>query len=167
MAHITLNWLPQQRPSYDNKGAHDTAVALMRKGISLNVRFSETLDGIHYAWIEAKNVAGFKVELNNQELLNELMNYVSSGVLIETSVDPLYKEESDKDFEEESSSEDFQTSMFKSLIEAGYRPQMVPLFRQLPEYISGSISMIKGKIFFRLRRTDEIMAFLKERDFLF
>lgn len=166
MSTFKLSWSAQQRPAYDNKGAHETVVALMRKGNSLNIRFAESQDGNSYAWIDARGVQGFKLELNNQALLSELMNYITYGVLSETSVDPLHKDGSELDFDDESSSEDFQTSMFKSLIEANYRPQMVPLFRELPEYISGSISLLKGRIVFRLRRTEEMMSYLKERGYL-
>lgn len=166
MSTFKLSWSAQQRPAYDNKGAHQTVIAHMRKSNSLNVRFAESQDGKPYAWIDARDLQGFKLELNNQALLDELMNYITYGVLNETSVDPLYKEESELDFEDESSSEDFQTSMFKSLIDAGYRPQMTPLFRELPEFLSGSLTMLKGKIFFRIRRTEELVSYLKERGYL-
>ena len=58
----------------------------------------------------------------------------------------------------------FQLSILKQLIESGKRVQFVPLFREVNNYISATSAFLRGKIFFRVERTDEILDYLREKE---
>jgi len=58
----------------------------------------------------------------------------------------------------------FQLSILKQLIESGKRVQFVPLFREVNNYISATSAFLRGKIFFRVERTDELLNYLREKE---
>ena len=58
--------------------------------------------------------------------------------------------------------EDFQLGILKAMIDAGKTIQYVPLFREHPESISTILPCFKGKIMFRIKRTDETLDYLRE-----
>ena len=49
---------------YDNVGAHAEIVKMMKRGDKLSVKFGTTKDLHPYAWVESKNVEGFKYLLD-------------------------------------------------------------------------------------------------------
>lgn len=48
---------------YDNVGAYKTLQALMNRGENLTIKFFKSKDNIPCAWIESRNIAGFKYEM--------------------------------------------------------------------------------------------------------
>lgn len=60
--------------------------------------------------------------------------------------------------------ESYNVAGFKQLIESGKRVQFVPLFREVNNYISATSAFLRGKIFFRVERTDEILDYLREKE---
>ena len=58
----------------------------------------------------------------------------------------------------------FQLSILKQLIESGKRVQFVPLFREVNNYISAASAFLRGKIFFRVERTEELLDYLREKE---
>ena len=105
-------------------------------------------------------MAGFKLILNQKEL-NWLMRYLKEGETEDFGTDPekveAYSEGKDNDF---------QMMMFKQLIESGKVFQFVPLFRSTNGYITALASYKKGKIMFRLNRTDELIEYLQEKELI-
>lgn len=51
-------------------------------------------------------------------------------------------------------------------IESGKRVQFVPLFREVNNYISATSAFLRGKIFFRVERTEELLSYLREKEAL-
>ena len=49
------------------------------------------------------------------------------------------------------------------MVEAGKTIQYVPLFREHPDYISAILPCFKGKIMFRIKRTEETLNYLREQ----
>lgn len=139
---------------YDNVGAHAEVENMMKRGEKLSVKFGTTKDLHPYAWIESKNVAGFKYLLDETRLTN-LINYLDKGDVAEYAGDPM-QSDTLKD------GEDYQLDMMKQFIEGGQRLQYTPQFREYRETISAIRSMFKGSVFFRIPRTKENLEYLRE-----
>lgn len=146
--------------SYDNEGAMQTVKAMMKRGEQLNVKFYTNKDNYPCAWIESKKIQGFCLILN-QEGLNWLRTYLETGEAEDFGFNPnsvtAYSEGEDKDF---------QLSIFKQLILAGKALQFVPTFREYGAKITASAFFRKGKIFFRLERTEELYDYLLEKELI-
>ena len=146
---------------YDNESAMNALKVMMRRGEQLTVKFYTNKDNFPCAWIESKRISGFQLILN-QEGLNWLRTYLQTGETEDFGFNPCnvtaFEEDEDKDF---------QLAIFRQL--AAYdekRLQFVPLFRERSEYFKGYASYLKGKIFFRLARTSELLDYLIERDLI-
>ena len=89
------------------------------------------------------------------------MKYLKEGETEDFGTKPenveAYKEDDDNDF---------QLQIFKQLIESGKVLQFVPTFRETNGYISATSSYMKGKIFFRLERTDSLVEYLQEKELI-
>jgi hypothetical protein len=57
---------------------------------------------------------------------------------------------------------DFQLMVLQALVNEGKTIQYIPLFRENPEYISAVLPCFKGKVMFRIKRTNEILDYLRE-----
>ena len=135
--------------SYDNEGAMQTVKAMMKRGEQLDVKFYTNKDNYPCAWIGSKKIQGFCLILN-QEGLSWLRTYLETG------------EAEDGEGEDN----DFQLSIFKQLILAGKALQFVPTFREYGAKITASAFFRKGKIFFRLERTEELYDYLLEKELI-
>ena len=142
---------------YDNEGAHKQVKLMMQKDEILSIKFYTTKDGYPCAWIESPRVAGFKYLLTSKAL-TWLFNYLIEGESEDFGVDPT-KMEANTEGEE-----DIQISIAKKLIELGKRIQFTPLFRERNSYISAIASFFKGKIYFKFKRTDELLDYLREHN---
>ena len=141
---------------YDNTGAQAEVEKMMKRGDKLSVKFGTTKDLHPYAWIESKNVAGFKYLLNRSRLIF-LVRYIDKGEIIEYAGDPMQS-----DMLEEG--QDFQLEMLKRFIEGGQKLQYTPLFREYNDKISAQKVMFKGTVFFRIPRTKENLDYLREKN---
>ena len=139
---------------YDNQGAYQTLQAMMNRKEQLTVKFYSGKDGYPCAWIESKRVAGFKYQLKS-ESFQGLMQYLTKGEAIDFDSNP-----SVTDTLEEGA--DFQLMVLQALVNEGKTIQYIPLFRENPEYISAVLPCFKGKVMFRIKRTNEILDYLRE-----
>lgn len=157
---LNINFEKQTVRAYDNMGAHNAAKLMMRKYENLTVQFKTSKDNFPYAWLESQSMVGFKLILNQKEL-TWLMGYLKEGKAEDFGTEPekveAYKEGEDSDL---------QMSIFKQLIESGKILQFVPMFRETNGYITAYASYKKGKIIFRLKRTDELVEYLTEKELI-
>ena len=145
--------------SYDNKGAMQTVKTMMRRGEQLIIRFYTNRENYPCAWIESKKIQGFCLILN-QKGLTWLHTYLQTGEMEDFGFNP-------NEFVTYAEDKDFQLSVLKQLIDNDEkRLQFAPLFREKSEYVSGYASYMKGKIFFRVPRTTELVDDLKERELI-
>ncbi|WP_075558622.1 hypothetical protein [Parabacteroides timonensis] len=160
MEALNINTENQFVRKYNNMGAHNAAKLMMRKYENLTVQFKTGKDNFPYAWLESKSMAGFKLNLNQKEL-TWLMGYLKEGKTEDFGTEPENVEayEKDKDY-------DLQLAMFKHLVEGGKVLQFVPLFRETNGYITAYASYKKGKIIFRLKRTDDLIEYLAEKELI-
>jgi hypothetical protein len=141
---------------YDNTGAQAEVEKMMKRGDKLSVKFGTTKDLHPYAWIESKNVAGFKYLLNRSRLIF-LVRYIDKGEIIEYAGDPMQSDTLKE-------GEDYQLYMLKQFIEGGQKLQYTPLFREYNDKISAQKAMFKGTVFFRVPRTKENLDYLREKN---
>lgn len=139
---------------YDNIGAQAEVEKMMKRGDKLSVKFGTTKDLHPYAWIESKNVAGFKYLLNRSRLIF-LVHYIDKGEIIEYAGDPMQSDTLKE-------GEDYQLYLMKQFIEGGQKLQYTPLFREYNDKISAQKAMFKGTVFFRIPRTKENLDYLRE-----
>lgn len=139
---------------YDNQGAYNTLQAMKIRKEQLTVKFYVNKNNTTCAWIESAHVAGFSYQLKT-ETFKSLMNYLFTGEVTDLDSNP-----NETDTLEENI--DFQFEVMKMLIEAGKTIQYVPLFRERPEYISAILPCLKGKVMFRIKRTEDTLSYLRE-----
>lgn len=139
---------------YDNEGAYQTLLAMMNGKEQLTVKFYSGKDGVPCAWIESKRVAGFKYQLKS-DTYQGLMNYLYNGEFVDFDSNPTATDTLDE-------GADFQLMVLQSLVSEGRTIQYVPLFRENPEYVSAVLPCFKGKVIFRIKRTNEILDYLRE-----
>ena len=139
---------------YDNQGAYNTLQAMMNRKEQLTVKFYGSKDNMPCAWIESVHVAGFKYQLKSASYQG-LLNYLFKGDVTDFDTNP-------KEADTLNENEDFQLEILKAMIDAGKTIQYVPLFREHPESISAILPCFKGKIMFRIKRTDETLDYLRE-----
>ena len=153
----TFNFnIPQESAikKYDNEGAYKTLQAMMNNKEQLAVKFYSSKNGIPCAWIESKRVAGFKYELKS-ETFQGLMDYLNDGNALDFDSNPTKTDTLDE-------GADFQLLVLQMFVESGKTLQYVPLFRENPQYLSAVLPCFKGKVMFRIKRSDEILDYLRE-----
>lgn len=140
---------------YDNQGAYNTLQEMMKRKEQLIVKFYGSKDNICCAWIESAHVAGFKYQLKSASYQG-LLDYLFNGDVTDFDTNP-------KEADTLNENEDFQFEILKAMIDAGKTIQYVPLFREHLESISAILPCFKGKIMFRIKRTDETLDYLREQ----
>ena len=136
---------------YDNQGAYNTLQEMMKRKEQLTVKFYGGKDNIPCAWIESAHVAGFKYQLKSASYQG-LLDYLFKGKEADFDTNPKVADTLNEN-------EDFQLGILKAMIDA---IQYVPLFREHPDYISAILPCFKGKIMFRIKRTEETLSYLRE-----
>ena len=139
---------------YDNQGAYNTLQAMMNRKEQLTVKFYGSKDNMPCAWIESVHVAGFKHQLKTEAFIG-LLNYLYNGEVADFDSNPNATDTLDENT-------DFQFSVLKMLIGAGKTIQYVPLFRERPQYISAILPCFKGKVMFRINRSEDTLDYLRE-----
>ena len=139
---------------YDNQGAYNTLQEMMKRKEQLIVKFYGSKDNTRCAWIESAHVAGFKYQLKSASYQG-LLNYLFYSDVTDFDTNPKEADTLDEN-------EDFQLEILKAMIDAGKTIQYVPLFREHPESISAILPCFKGKIMFRLKRTDLKLDYLRD-----
>ncbi|MBQ8421129.1 MAG: hypothetical protein IJX11_02585 [Bacteroidales bacterium] len=143
---------PNVKQAYDNTGAFETLLSIMNRNGNINVEFRLDKENFHYAWIETRGVAGFKYYLKN-ESFNGIVRYLTKGEV--TDFDP-----APEDYEVAKFTSDFY--IMKLFVDKGMMLQCTPLFRERPGYVSAFLPCKKGKITFRVKRTEQIVNYLRE-----
>ena len=139
---------------YDNEGAYQTLQTMMTRKEQLTVKFYSGKDGIPCAWVESKRVAGFKYQLKS-ETFQGLMHYLTKGEVSDFDSNPAATDTLGE-------GADFQLMVLQMLVNTGRTIQYVPLFRENPEYVSAVLPCFKGKVIFRIKRTNDMLDYLRE-----
>ena len=139
---------------YDNQGAYNTLLQMMKRNEQLTVKLYSGKDNVPCAWIESRSVAGFKYQLKSLSFQG-LLNYLFNGEVADFDSNPM-------EVDSVGENDDFQYKVMQMMIETGKTIQFVPLFRERFENISGYLPCFKGKIIFRIKRTDEVLNYLRE-----
>ena len=139
---------------YDNEGAYQTLQTMMTRKEQLTVKFYSGKDGIPCAWVESKRVAGFKYQLKS-ETFQGLMHYLTKGEVSDFDGNPAATDTLGE-------GADFQLMVLQMLVNTGRTIQYVPLFRENPEYVSAVLPCFKGKVIFRIKRTNDMLDYLRE-----
>lgn len=140
------------KQAYDNAGAYNTLLSMMNRGSRIDVQFKLDKDNYHYAWIESRGVAPFKYYLKN-ESFNGIFRYLSQGDVNDFDPDPM-------EYKVAKFTDEF--VIMKLFVDKGMMLQCTPLFREKLEYISAFLPSKKGKIIFRVKRTDYALNYLRE-----
>ncbi len=139
---------------YDNEGAYQTLLVMMKRKEQLAVKFYSGKDNIPCAWIESKRVQGFKYQLKS-ETFQGLMNYLTNGEVTDFDHNPAETDTLPEDA-------DFQRMVLEQFIESNMTIQFKPLFRERPLYISGLLPCYYGKVIFQMKRSDTLLDYLTE-----
>lgn len=142
--------------AYDNQGAYNTLLEMMNRHEQLTVKFYSSKDNAPCAWIESKRIAGFKYQLKTSSF-HGLLNYLFEGIVDDFDKNPT-------EFDTIQEGEDFQLKVMEMLITLGKTIQFVPTFRERTETISGILPCFKGKVMFRIKRTEEVLNYLRENN---
>lgn len=141
---------------YDNQGAYNQLMEMMKRGDKLSVKFYTGKKKNASAWIESSHVSGFRYDLKNVSF-NGIINYLLNGTVNDFDPNPM-----ETDVLEDN--QDFQIQIMKLFIENGWTLQYVPRFRERTQKITAFINLFKGNITFRIDRTNEIMDYLLEHE---
>lgn len=142
--------------TYDNAGAYNTLLEMMTRHEQLTVKFYSSKENVPCAWIESKRIAGFKYQLKTSSF-HCLLSYLSNGVVEDFDQNPT-------EFDTIQEGEDFQLKVMEMLISLGKTIQFVPTFRERTNYINGILPCFKGKIMFKIKRTDDVLNYLRENN---
>lgn len=85
---FTLPTLQEAHNQYDNIGAYNQLKAMMKAGQKLSVKFYTGKDHKPCAWIESKQVKGFRYELKEVSF-SGLINYLITGKTADFDASPM------------------------------------------------------------------------------
>lgn len=146
----------QSTANYDNEGAFNQLLSMMKRGERIDLKFFTSKDNHPSVWAESRTVAGFRYDVSS-ESYDSLLHYLRTG-----NYELFEKCQSEPDELDEGT--DFQLMVLKQFVEGGIMLQYVPLFREYSDKITASVSYLKGKIIFRVNRTQELMDYLRENN---
>lgn len=144
--------------AYDNIGAHNAIKSIMLKGERINMQFGMDKEGYDCAWIESKTEAKFKYQLSDEGFF-WLLAYMQKGEIEDYGVKP------SQVTPEENIGVDFQLVMLQAFVECKFHVHCTPLFREVNGYISALASFANGKVIFKVKRTEELIDYLREKGF--
>ena len=157
MKKFVFSFLPAQAVAqYDNEGAFQQLLSMMKRGERIDLKLFTSKDNHPSVWAESRTVAGFRYDVSS-ESFDGLLLYLQTG-----KYESFEKCQSEPD--ELDKGTDFQLMVLKQFVEGGVLLQYVPQFREYTDKVSASISYQKGKIFFRVNRTQELMDYLRENN---
>lgn len=130
---------------YNNEAAHRQVKQLMEQKRNLSIK----LDNEPCAWISTPNITRLKYQLNT-DLWKWIINYLETGSPDDFRVFPSRIKQLP----------DFQFVTLKALIEARYNVQRIPFYRETQANINLVAIFTYGKIYFRIKRTDDFIDYL-------
>ncbi len=134
----------------DNTENHEVVKSLMLHGHDLDVEFSVDYRGLPLAIITTSGVKRFSYWLNHDSL-EWLLGYLLHGEIEDFGIKP----------NKVDVRESLELPVFKRLVEGKTKIQYVPLLRETTGYVKALASCERGKIYFKLKRTPELLAYLK------
>ena len=151
---FTLPTLQEAQRQYDNIGAYNQLQAMMNAGQKLSVKFYTGKGNKPCAWIESKQVAGFRYEVKNTSFKG-LMNYLITGETADFDASPM-------ETQPLAEGSNYALLVLKLMLEEHWGVQFTPLFRERSNYITAQKAFRKGIIFFRIPRTEENLELIRE-----
>lgn len=151
---FTLPTLQEAQKQYDNIGAYNQLKAMMKAGQKLSVKFYTGKDYKPCAWIESKQVAGFRYELKEVSF-SGLINYLITGETADFDASPM-------ETQPLAEGANYTLLVLKLMLEKHWGIQFTPLFRERANYITAQKAFRKGIIFFRIPRTEENLELIRE-----
>ena len=151
---FTLPTLQEAQNQYDNIGAYNQLQAMMNAGQKLSVKFYTGKDNKPCAWIESKQVAGFRYELKEVSF-SGLINYLITGNTADFDASPM-------ETQPLAEGSNYALLVLKLMLEEHWGIQFTPLFRERSNYITAQKAFRKGIIFFRIPRTEENLELIRE-----
>lgn len=146
----------QATMQYDNEGAFQQLLSMMKRGERIDLRLFTSKDNHPSVWAESRTVEGFRYDVS-PESFESILEYLRTGIY-ETF------EKCKSESETLDAGEDFQMMVLKQFVEAGMSLKYVPLFREYTDKITGSYFYLKGKVVFRVNRTQELINYLRENN---
>ena len=151
---FTLPALQEAQRQYDNIGAYNQLQAMMNAGQKLSVKFYTGKDNKPCAWIESKQVAGFRYELKEVSF-SGLINYLITSEAADFDASPM-------ETQPLAEGSNYALLVLKLMLEEHWGIQFTPLFRERSNYITAQKAFRKGIIFFRIPRTEENLELIRE-----
>ena len=151
---FTLPTLQESQSQYDNIGAYNQLQVMMKAGQKLSVKFYTGKGNKPCAWIESKQVAGFRYEVKNTSFKG-LMNYLITGETADFDASPM-------ETQPLAEGSNYALLVLKLMLEEHWGVQFTPLFRERSNYITAQKAFRKGIIFFRIPRTEENLELIRE-----
>ena len=151
---FTLPTLQKAQNQYDNIGAYNQLQAMMKVGQKLSVKFYTGKDNKPCAWIESKQVAGFRYKLKEVSF-SGLINYLITGEAADFDASPM-------ETQPLAEGSNYALLVLKLMLEEHWGVQFTPLFRERSNYITAQKAFRKGIIFFRIPRTEENLELIRE-----
>ena len=151
---FTLPTLQEAHNQYDNIGAYNQLKAMMKAGQKLSVKFYTGKDHKPCAWIESKQVKGFRYELKEVSF-SGLINYLITGKTADFDASPM-------ETQPLAEGSNYALLVLKLMLEEHWGVQFTPLFRERSNYITAQKAFRKGIIFFRIPRTEENLELIRE-----
>lgn len=146
--------------NYSNTEAHNTIKQLMLRGEKLTIGFfNEDLTNNACAWIESRTISAFKYVIF-KENFNWLMNYLANGEIEDINAKPFGIEG------QEENEGDFQLDVLKGCIKYNVPVQFTPLSLDRSRYVTAIAPFNHGKVMFKLKRTNELLEYLREQAIL-
>lgn len=151
---FTLPTLLETQNQYDNIGAYNQLQAMMKAGQKLSVKFYTGKDNKPCAWIESKQVKGFRYELKEVSF-SGLINYLITSEAADFDASPM-------ETQPLAEGSNYALLVLKLMLEEHWGVQFTPLFRERSNYITAQKAFRKGIIFFRVPRTEENLELIRE-----
>lgn len=151
---FTLPTLLETQNQYDNIGAYNQLQAMMKAGQKLSVKFYSGKDNKPCAWIESKQVKGFRYELKEVSF-SGLINYLITSEAADFDASPM-------ETQPLAEGSNYALLVLKLMLEEHWGIQFTPLFRERSNYITAQKAFRKGIIFFRIPRTEENLELIRE-----
>lgn len=131
-------------------------LGMMKAEVTLNVRFDTSRELHPRVWVESRGVAKFPFDLS-RESYKGIMEYLERGKheTFECSCGDIITYPSPTDF---------QLNVMMFFIRKGYPLLYTPINHNYPYEISAYLPFLKGIIFFNVRRTKELVGFIREHD---
>ena len=135
--------------AYDNEAAHRQVKLLMMQGKELHIRVED-----EEVWISCQGVTGLRYLLNDDGW-QWILGYLQTGEYEDFGVFPSAVSHIVND--------GYKESKVKGLVDQGCNILPVSFHRETEAYISLRAFFKFGKLFFRIRRTDDFINYLIEQ----